>query len=59
VLTNDIAEPVARLISISWKDGIRQGLDRAAQIAGFFTDSTTAKLTENQRGIRRPPGLMR
>ena len=41
VLTNDIAERVAQLISISWKDGIRHGLDRAAQIA-----DTVAKASE-------------
>ena len=32
VLTNEVAEIIAELIQISWKDGIRQGLDRAAQI---------------------------
>lgn len=41
VLTNDIAEPVAQLIAMSWKDGISQGLDRAAQIA-----DTVAKASE-------------
>ena len=51
VLTNEIAERVAHLISISWKDGIRQGLDHAAQIADTvartsdINDNTAGKLT--------------
>jgi hypothetical protein len=48
VLTNEIAERVAQLISISWKDGIRQGLDRAAQIAD--TVAKTFEVNDNAVG---------
>ena len=48
VLTNEIAERVAHLISISWKDGIRQGLDRAAQIAD--TVARTSDINDNTAG---------
>ena len=48
VLTNEIAERVAQLISISWKDGIHQGLDRAAQIAD--TVAKTSEVNDNPVG---------
>ena len=48
VLTNEIAELVAQLISISWKDGIRQGLHRAAQIAD--TVAKTSDVNDNAAG---------
>jgi len=48
VLTNEIAERVAHLISMSWKDGIRHGLDRAAQLAD--TVARTAEVNDNAAG---------
>jgi hypothetical protein len=48
VLTNEIAERVAQLISISWKDGIHQGLYRAAQIAD--TVAKTSEVNDNAVG---------
>ena len=48
VLTNEVAERVAHLISISWKDGIRHGLDRAAQLAD--TVARTCEMNDNALG---------
>ncbi len=48
VLTNEIAERVAQLISISWKDGIHHGLDRAARIAD--TVAKTSNVNDNAAG---------
>jgi hypothetical protein len=48
VLTNEVAEIIAELIQISWKDGIRQGLDRAAQIAD--TVARTSDVNHNTAG---------
>jgi hypothetical protein len=48
VLTNEVAEIIAQLISISWKDGIRQGLDRAAKIAD--TIARTSDVNHNTAG---------
>ena len=48
VLTNEIAERVAHLISMSWKDGIRHGLDRAAQLAD--TVARTSEVNDNAAG---------
>jgi hypothetical protein len=48
VLTNEIADRVAHLISISWSDGIRHGLDRAAQIAD--TVARTSDINDNTAG---------
>ena len=48
VLTNEIADRVAHLISISWSDGIRHGLDRAAQIAD--TVARTFDVNDNAVG---------
>jgi len=48
VLTNEIAERVAHLISMSWKDGIRHGLVRAAQLAD--TVARTSEVNDNAAG---------